>query len=47
MIAHDWVIFPAAILNPLGTHSEPELALDGFEMNLGYDYHPSPVPHVG
>ena len=28
-------------------HSEPELALDGFEMNLGYDYHSSPEPYVG
>ena len=31
----------------LQLHSEPELALDGFEMNLGNDYHPSLVPHVG
>ena len=30
-----------------GVHSEPELALDGSEMNLGNDYYPKPVPHVG
>ena len=29
------------------SHSEPELCLDGFEMNLGNDYYPSPVSHVG
>ena len=31
----------------LAHHSEPELRMDGFEMNLGNDDYPSPVPHVG
>ena len=28
-------------------HSEPEVQLDGFEMNMGNDYYPSLVSHMG
>ena len=34
-------------MKKMAAHSEPELRQDGFEMNLGNDYYPSPVPHVG